>query len=76
MRFRSPPPREMPAETAAWGAETLPPDDPYRQIGDTLYVELYTEHAADLAIIPAPAGLTTFDLADLHPPGTGAAHGG
>lgn len=57
------PMREMPPDTAAWGAATLPPDDPYRQIGDTLYAELYADYAADLAVIPAPADLTTFDMA-------------
>lgn len=45
------------------GAQMLPPDDPYRHIGDMLYAELYAEYAADLAAIPAPAGLATFDLA-------------
>lgn len=31
-------------------------------LDDTLYAELYIAYAADQAIIPAPAGLTTFDL--------------
>jgi hypothetical protein len=61
--IKPPPPREIPPDIAAWGAQVLPPDDPYRQIGDTFYAELHAEYAGELAVIPAPAHLTTFDLA-------------
>jgi hypothetical protein len=63
MSLKPQPPRPMPPDIANWGATELPPDDPYRQIGDTLYAELHAAYAADLAVIPAPANLTTFDLA-------------
>jgi hypothetical protein len=37
--------RPLPPDFATWAAETLPADDPYRQIGDTFYAELYIEYA-------------------------------
>ena len=43
MNLQLTPPRELPSDLAAWGTKVLPPDDPYRQIGDTLYAELHTE---------------------------------
>ena len=55
--------REMPPDTAAWGAQLLSPDDSYRRIGDTLYAEIHALYAEELADLPSPAGLTPIDLA-------------
>src|SRR5262245_57632021 len=55
--------REIPANIAAWGEQVLPPDDPFRRIGDTLYAEIHTLFAEELAAITTPSGLTPIDLA-------------
>jgi hypothetical protein len=56
-------PRELPHDIAAWGEKVLPPDDPYRRIGDTLYAEIYTLYAEELAGIPTPTDFAPIDLA-------------
>ena len=40
----------------------LSPNDPVRRIGDTLYAEIHTLFAEELAGIPSPAGPTPIDL--------------
>lgn len=57
--------RPLPPDTAAWGRQMLPPDDPYRRIGDEVYPSLYDLYAEEFAGVPAPKGLTPFDLAFL-----------
>jgi hypothetical protein len=56
-------PRRLPTEMAAWGANVLAQDDPFRRIGDTLYAEIYALFADELADIPTPAGFSPIDLA-------------
>jgi hypothetical protein len=63
MALKLQPSRPLPPDIAAWGAKVLPPDDPYRRIGDTLYVEIHALFAEELADIPTPAGLRPIDLA-------------
>jgi hypothetical protein len=65
MFLKQQPPREMSPEIAAWGAQVLPPDDPYRRIGDELYPSLYNLYAEEFVGVPAPKGLTPVDLAFL-----------
>jgi hypothetical protein len=55
--------REMPPDTAVWGAKVLSSEEPFRRIGDTLYAEIHTLFAKELADIPTPAGFTPIDLA-------------
>jgi hypothetical protein len=43
----------------------LPPDDPYRRIGDEVYPSLYDVYAEEFVGVPAPKGLTPVDLAFL-----------
>jgi hypothetical protein len=63
MSFEPQPLREIPEDIAAWGAKVLSPDDPYRRIGDTLYAEIYTLYAEELAGLPTPTDFTPIDLA-------------
>jgi hypothetical protein len=57
MSLRLASPRTLWLDTDVWRTKMLSPDDLYRQIGDTLYAELSTEHATDLVAIPASAAL-------------------
>jgi transposase len=48
MCLKPQPPRLMPPELAAWGANHLADDDPYKLVGDTLYEQYHDEDFADL----------------------------
>lgn len=48
MSLKLQPPREMALELAAWGAQHLSDDDPFKFIGDLLYDDYHDEDFADL----------------------------
>jgi transposase len=48
MSLKPQPPRPMPPELAAWGANHLADDDPYKLVGDTLYEQYHDEDFAEL----------------------------
>jgi len=63
MSSKSPLPRQLPPDIATWGEQVLPPDDPFRHIGDEVYPSLYDLYAEEFVGVPAPKGLTPVDLA-------------
>jgi transposase len=48
MCLKPQPPRPMPPEIAAWGANHLAEDDPYKLIGDLLYEDYHDQDFAEL----------------------------
>jgi transposase len=56
-------PREMPAEMARIGGKLLPPESPYRLVGDQLYAKYRDEDYADLYPAEGQPGLSPVDLA-------------
>ena len=63
MSLKPQPPREMPAELAALGAQLLPPESPYRLVGEVLYAKYKDEDYADLYPAEGQPGLSPVDLA-------------
>lgn len=63
MSLKPQPPREMPAELARLGAQLLPPESPYRLVGDHLYAKYRDADYADLYPAEGQPGLSPVDLA-------------
>jgi transposase len=63
MSLKPQPPREMPAELARIGAKRLPPESPYRLVGDQLYAKYRDADYADLYPAEGQPGLSPVDLA-------------
>jgi transposase len=63
MSLKPQPPREMPAELARIGAKLLPPESPYRLVGDQLYAKYRDADYADLYPAEGQPGLSPVDLA-------------
>ena len=63
MSLKPQPPREMPVEIARIGAKLLPPESPYRLVGDHLYAKYRDEDFADLYSAEGQPGLSPVDLA-------------
>jgi transposase len=63
MSLKPQPPREMPAELARIGAKLLPPESPYRLVGEQLYAKYRDADYADLYPAEGQPGLSPVDLA-------------
>lgn len=63
MSLKPHPPRDMPAELARIGAKLLPPESPYRLVGDQLYAKYRDEDYADLYPAEGQPGKSPVDLA-------------
>ena len=63
MSLKPQPPREMPADLARLGAKLLPPESPYRLVGEKLYAQYRDEDFADLYPAEGQPGLSPVDLA-------------
>jgi transposase len=63
MSLKPQPPREMPAELAELGVQLLPPESPYRLVGEVLYAKYKDEDYADLYPAEGQPGLSPVDLA-------------
>ena len=63
MSLKPQPPREMPAELTRLGAQLLPPESPYRLVGDQLYAKYRDEDYSDLYPAEGQPGLSPVDLA-------------
>jgi transposase len=63
MSLKPHPPRDMPIELAQLGAKLLPPESPYRMVGERLYIKYRDENYADLYPAEGQPGLSPVDLA-------------
>lgn len=63
MSLKPMPPRPMPAELALWGAKHLPPESPYRLVGDKLYEQYQECDYLDLYHPEGKPGHSPVDLA-------------
>ena len=62
MSLKPQPPREMSEEMAQIGAKLLPPESPYRLVGDQLYAKYRDEDFADLYPAEGQPALSPVDL--------------
>ncbi len=62
MSLKPQPPRDMPEEMAQIGVKLLPPESPYRLVGDYLYAKYRDEDFADLYPAEGQAALSPVDL--------------
>ncbi len=63
MSLKPQPPREMPPEIAAWGANHLAADSPYRLVGETLYTQFHDLDFADLYHVEGKPALSPVTVA-------------